>query len=61
VVRQNFKEAVRSFVEKRGEDFISISHYLYENPETGLKEQKAASLICNHLKSEGFAPEQNIA
>lgn len=61
MLREKFKEDVRNFVEKRGEDFIAISRYLYENPETGLKEQKAASLICSRLRSEGFAPEQNLA
>lgn len=55
------KEAVRSLIEKRSKDLISISHYLYENPETGLKEEKAAELISSLLRSEGFRLEHHIA
>lgn len=58
---ERFKEAVRDFVHARGSEFIAISRFLYDNPETGLREHKAADLICNSLTTEGFSPQRGIA
>ena len=36
----------------------AISHYLYENPELGLKEHLAADYLSNWMEKQGFAVER---
>jgi len=47
-------------VEKRRGKLISLSNFIHQNPELGLKEFKAVKQITGMLREEGFIIEKNL-
>lgn len=55
------REQVEKTVENCREELGNISRFLFENPEEGLKEYKAAALQCDFLRRNGFTVEEKAA
>ena len=55
------KEKIISNVDANQESLIRLSHFIHDNPETGLKEYKAVAAIEKMLNANGIAMEKNIA
>lgn len=47
-------------VENYRKKILSLSNYLYENPEIALEEYKSSKKLVEFLKEEGFDVEQNL-
>ncbi|MCW3992610.1 MAG: amidohydrolase, partial [Candidatus Bathyarchaeota archaeon] len=54
------KQLVREAVEKQRERLYAISRWLYENPELGSEEFKAAELLTGELETHGFRVERGL-
>jgi len=54
-------ETILSAIDAKREVLNATADYLWENPETAFTEFKSAKYICDVLRSEGFAVEENIA
>lgn len=54
------KEKIKSEVKNLMKELEDISKYLYDNPEFGHKEVKAAALLENFLEDKGFTIEHGI-
>lgn len=48
-------------IEKKRENIISLSDYIWDNPETAFTEFKSAEYIKKALRKEGFTVEENLA
>lgn len=55
------KEKLFTYIDSIKKDMISISDYIFDNPELGLKEYKSSKVICDYLKKNDFNIELNIA
>lgn len=54
------KQKIVGFIELIKDELISISRYIYENPEAGYKEYKAQKILCDTLEKYGFNVEKNF-
>ncbi|WP_455368820.1 M20 family metallopeptidase [[Eubacterium] cellulosolvens] len=55
------KRLVDKKIENLSQHIIEISHTIYQNPELGLSEFKAADLLTKELESHGYSIERNVA
>ncbi|HXH22895.1 MAG TPA: M20 family metallopeptidase [Dehalococcoidia bacterium] len=53
-------EACRA-VDRLRDDIVSISHHIWDNPELGLQEHRAAALLCERLEADGIEVRRGIA
>jgi amidohydrolase len=60
VVLEELKEKVKGAVEDQRERLYEISKFIYENPELGSEEFKAAELLTGELEKNGFDVERGI-
>ena len=58
---ETLKEQAIAGIEGAREHLIELSNRLYENPEVGLEEFKAAAWLSADLEERGFAVERGIA
>ena len=54
------KHLVQEAVDEQRERLYSISRWLYENPELGSEEFKAAKLLTEELEGHGFSVERSL-
>jgi len=57
---EDLKDKVREAVEEQRQRLHEISEFLYENPELGSEEFKAAELLIGELERNGFDVERGI-
>jgi amidohydrolase len=57
---EELKENVRTSVEGQRQRLYEISKFIYENPELGSEEFKAAELLVGELEENGFRVERGI-
>ena len=57
---EELKRLVREAVEGQRERLYAISRWLYENPELGSEEFKAAELLTGELERQGFRVERGL-
>jgi amidohydrolase len=57
---KELKERVREAVDDQRERLFEISRWLYENPELGSEEFKAAELLTGELEKHGFEVERGL-
>jgi amidohydrolase len=57
---EELKEKVRESVEGQRQRLYEISEFIYENPELGSEEFKAAELLTDELEKNGFTVERGI-
>ncbi len=57
---ERLKEKVRESVEGQRQRLHEISEFIYENPELGSEEFKAAELLTGELEENGFKVERGI-
>jgi amidohydrolase len=55
------KRVVVDTIDEEKERLFEISRFLYEHPETGYKEFKAAEILSSELEKHGFKVTRNIA
>jgi len=55
------KKVAMDFIDQNRQRFVEISRFMYENPETGYKEFKAAEILSSELQKNGFKVTRNIA
>lgn len=58
---KELKEKLRAELETRRSELVRLSLDIHDNPELSFQEVKAASLLSDYLKSNGFCVERNIA
>lgn len=58
---KELKEKLRAELETRRSELVLLSLDIHDNPELSFQEVKAASLLSDYLKSNGFCVEPNIA
>lgn len=54
------KQQIIGFIESIKDELISISRYIYDNPETSYNEYKAQEILAGTLKKYGFKVEKNF-
>jgi len=54
------KKDVITAVDGLKDELVSISEYIHANPEIGLEEHKASSILCDSLEKHGFQVERGI-
>jgi aminobenzoyl-glutamate utilization protein B len=54
-------DTILSAIDAKRDILNATADYLWENPETAFTEFKSAGYICDVLRSEGFAVEENVA
>lgn len=54
------REKVLQEVESIREEILRISRYIYDNPELGSEEHKAARLLSSTLRNYGFSVQENF-
>lgn len=54
------KEKISSYIDSVAEHLVSMSEYIFDNPEIGNKEFKACELLCKAFEAEGFQVEKGI-
>ena len=57
---EDIKDKVKEVVEEQRPRLHEISEFLYENPELGSEEFKAAELLTSELEKNGFDVERGI-
>jgi amidohydrolase len=57
---EELKEKVRESVEGQRQRLYEMSKFIYENPELGSEEFKAAELLTDELEKNGFTVERGI-
>jgi amidohydrolase len=57
---KELKTKVKMAVEEQRERLQGISRWLYENPELGSEEYKAAELLAGELEGQGFRVERGL-
>jgi len=60
VVLEELKEKVKGAVDDQRQRLYEISKFIYENPELGSEEFKAAELLTGELEKNGFDVERGI-
>ncbi len=55
------KEQAITFIDEKGEMLTGMSDFLWDHPEIGYHETKAAKLFCDTLQQEGFTVERPLA
>ncbi len=50
----DIRERIRENIDRRKEDILRISHEIHDNPELGMAEHKACTLLERELRSAGF-------
>ena len=50
-----------SVIDEKADLLRETADYLWDNPETAFTEYKSAACICDVLRREGFAVEENLA
>lgn len=48
-------------IEKLSPKLIEMADYIFDNPEIGVVEYKASTLLCDYLEENGFTVERGIA
>ena len=54
------KEKLIKKVDSISQELLELSHFIYSNPELGLKEYKACEAICSLLEEKGFEVKRNV-
>lgn len=57
---EEIKKSLIEEVENQRESLVEISRKIHSNPELGFHEEKAAELLTDYLKGNGFAVEPGI-
>jgi len=55
------KEKLFNYIDSIKQDVVSMSDYIFDNPELGLKEYKSSKILCDYLEKNGFEVELGIA
>lgn len=55
------KELLFEEIDRQAEDLCSMADEIFDHPETGGKEYRAASLLTDYLRDNGFQVEQGLA
>jgi amidohydrolase len=55
------KARATSHVDAIGETIVAVCRTIWEEPELGLQEHRAAALLCDHLDRAGVTPARGIA
>ncbi|XP_075724074.1 xaa-Arg dipeptidase [Rhipicephalus microplus] len=50
----NFSSLLRSVLEAKAKELHDVSKFLWENPETAMRETKAHDKLCEFLEGQGF-------
>jgi amidohydrolase len=58
---KTLKDAVCRAVDALHERIIAVSHEIWEHPELGLQEHRAATLLCDALEEQGIEVRRGIA
>ena len=53
-----YREEINRIEAQLAHELEQIAHYLYENPELGMKEQLAADRLTSYMTEKGFAVER---
>lgn len=61
MAEQKLRNHVERTVEDNRSELWEISRFLFQNPETGMREYKAAALQCEFLRENGFEVEEKAA
>ncbi|MGF6907291.1 M20 family metallopeptidase [Fusobacterium sp. PH5-44] len=56
----SIKEKIYNYIDKEKNNLIEISDYIFDNPELGGKEEKAALILTNYLIKNEFEVELGI-
>ena len=56
--KKAIRECVENYVNGIWKEMWNISEYIFQNPEVGMKEYKAAAVQCEFLEKEGFCVER---
>ena len=59
-MKDAMKETIKDNAKKYLDDVFEIAKYIYENPELGYEEVKAAEALCQAFKESGFQVEKGI-
>ncbi|MGL4252742.1 MAG: M20 family metallopeptidase [Cetobacterium sp.] len=54
------KNKVWKYIDEKKDEFLVMSDYIFDNPELGLQEFKAANLLTEHLEKKGFSIERGL-
>lgn len=54
------KQSLFTAIDEMHDELIEMADYICDNPEVGLQECKASSLLVNRLKKEGFQTELGV-
>ncbi|MEM2136876.1 MAG: M20 family metallopeptidase [Candidatus Methanomethylicia archaeon] len=57
---EKYRSEALSWVDKLSQEIISISEYLYKNPEIGSEEYKSCELLTRTLEKHGFKVEKEF-
>ncbi len=55
------KEQAITFIDEKSKMLTGMSDFLWDHPEIGYHETKAAKLFCETLQQEGFTVERPLA
>ncbi len=58
---EKLKSKVKESVESQKQQLIQLSLNIHDNPELGLKEEKASAWLASYLEENGFCVERGIA
>ena len=52
---------IKMLVNEKKEDYYKLSDAIWDNPETGLLEEKSQQILCEAIEREGFKVEKGVA
>lgn len=59
--KENLYSQIINKIDKLEPELIEICKFIHQNPELGLKEYKACSLLCDVLEKNGFKVKKGVA
>lgn len=54
------KDKLFNYIDNNNRELLDLAKYIYDNPETGLKEYKASKAITDYLIKNGFTVEYGV-
>lgn len=58
---KELRHQITKYIDESSNSFISISHFIHDNPELGNEEFKASKILIDILEKEGFSVTSNVA
>lgn len=56
-----YKQQLKEWIDAHQEEFVTISHFIWEHPELGLEETEAVEVLCSVLEKYGFSVEKGVS